>query len=305
MSRILITGSNGFIGRHTLTPLVRSGHDLVLTDLDAASVNSLPDCARYVSCNLGNENRVREILFRERPEYLLHLAWYTEHGRFWSAPENMACVRDSLKLVESFKAAGGKRVVMAGTCAEYEWADQICREYHTPLIPSTFYGTCKNSLNQICTKYCSVNEMSCAWGRVFFMYGPDENLSRFVPYVITSLLQGKQTRCTHCRQIRDFMHVSDTACAFAALLLSTVEGDVNLCSGNAVPLREIVDSIGEETGGMKWIQYGAIPLSDHEPMCIAGENNRLKKEVGYKPVWDLKKGIQDVVTWWKKNLDPQ
>ena len=60
-----------------------------------------------------------------RPEVLIHLAWYAEHGKYWTSPENVRWVEASLALLRGFAAAGGRRVVMAGTCAEYEWSREV------------------------------------------------------------------------------------------------------------------------------------------------------------------------------------
>ena len=75
---------------------------------------------------------------------------------------------------------------------------------------------------------------------MFFLYGPHEHPDRLVSSVILSLLRGEPAKCSHGRQIRDYMHVQDVANGLVALLDSDVRGAVNVSSGQATTLREIV-----------------------------------------------------------------
>ena len=78
---------------------------------------------------------------------LLHLAWATEHGAFWTSPDNVRWLEASLALLRAFVAGGGARAVVAGTCAEYSWsteADVLAEE--APLEPATLYGASKAAL---------------------------------------------------------------------------------------------------------------------------------------------------------------
>ena len=77
----------------------------------------------------------------------------------------------SLALLKAFGEQGGERVVMAGTCAEYDWGQGLCLESVTPRKPSTVYGTCKNALQEILSIYSNQFGLSSAWGRIFFLYG--------------------------------------------------------------------------------------------------------------------------------------
>ena len=72
---------------------------------------------------------------------------------------------------------------------------------------------------------------------IFFLYGPHEPPGRLIPSVIQALLKGEFARCSHGRQIRDFLYVEDVAEAFVALLDSDITGPVNIASGSPTPRR--------------------------------------------------------------------
>src|SRR5262249_29431025 len=130
------------------------------------------------------------IIAELRPTHLLHLSWYAEHGKFWSASENLHWVGSTLGLVEAFFASGGRRAVYSGTCAEYHWAHGWLSEGVTPERPSSIYGASKDATRRVVEAFARQHELSWAWGRIFFLYGPGEAPTRLVASIARSLLAG-------------------------------------------------------------------------------------------------------------------
>ena len=128
---------------------------------------------------------------------------------------------------------------MAGSCAEYDWSRvAVCHERSSPLADeagtATPYAACKIAMQRSLEEFGRAHGLSSAWGRIFFQYGPGEHRERLVASVIVNLLEGREARCTHGRQIRSFLHVEDAGAAFAALLASSVQGPVNVGSGERI-----------------------------------------------------------------------
>jgi nucleoside-diphosphate-sugar epimerase len=296
-SKVLVTGANGFIGQYAVQMLVDSGFEV-----HGICWNNQPELAGEViwhQIDLMCQDSVDQLLEKLGATHLLHLAWYTEHGKFWQATENLDWVKASLGLLASFIKNGGKRITMAGSCAEYDWSEGHCSEKSTTLNPGTLYGVSKHALQQLASHYSSLNNVSFAWGRVFFLYGPGEYSGRFVPSVINGLLTGKSVACSDGNQLRDFMHVSDVASAFVKLLSSNIEGAVNIASGEAVTLRDIGEQLLELTGGNGQIEFGALPARKEDPEVITADVNRLHTELGWRPSFNLKEGLADTLEWWK------
>ncbi len=302
MKKVLLTGASGFIGRHCIPFLLEKGYRVYAVDSgNYESVIENKNLFR-LTLNLHNERRTEEILAEIKPTHLLHLAWYTEHGLFWNSDRNIEWVISSLRLFTGFLNNGGKRVVVAGTCAEYDWQYGVCNEKLTPLKPSTLYGVSKNSLNNILYRYALLHDVSYAWGRIFFLYGPYEIEKRIIPYVITSLLKNEPARCTEGQQIRDFLHVEDVANAFVSLLDSNLNGSVNIASGMPVSIKQIAEKLGSIINKPDLVQLGARSDSPDEPPVILADVNRLKFELDWHPKYDLDQGLQSTVAWWKDKL---
>ncbi len=300
--RVLVTGATGFIGRHALAPLVASGFDVHAVTSGPLPTPAAKDRGRatWHRADLLSAGDADELLAAVRPTDLLHLAWYAEHGRFWTSTENLRWVAATLELVQAFARHGGRRAVLAGSCAEYRWgAPGPCVEATTPLDPATLYGTCKRATHAVLAASAGELGIELAWGRVFFLYGPHETPTRLVASVIRSLLAGEPAKTSDGRQIRDFLHVSDVACAFAALLHGSATGAVNVASGEARPLRDVIDAIGAATGRPELLDVGALPARANEPDELYADIARLRDEVGFTPALGLADGVARTVEWWR------
>ncbi len=299
MSRVLVTGASGFIGQHCLPLLASKSHEV-----HAVSRQNHPRLARpgltWHQADLLRPGCAAELIPRVRPDRLLHLAWYAEPGKFWEARENFDWVRASLELFSAFADRGGKRVVAAGTCAEYDGSFGECSEGMTPLLPASFYGTCKHALQKILESSSRPLGLSSAWGRIFFLYGPYEHPSKLVSYVIHSLLRGEPALCSDGNRTLDFLHVEDVASAFVALLECDVHGPVNIGSGVPVTVREVLEEIGQQLGQLDLIRFGARESSPQPQRCWAN-TERLVKEVGWVPRYSLARGIQQTIEWWQSS----
>jgi len=296
MKRVVVTGASGFIGQHCLSMLNEKGYDV-----HAVSTKSLTQKnVQWHQINLLNIDEVRSVMGRVKPSHLLHLAWCTTPGTYWTSPENLNWLKASIDLVLEFKRTNGERVVLAGTCAEYDWQFGYCSEKVTPLIPKSLYGVCKNSLHNVIHSYSALVSLSAAWGRIFFLYGPHENPSRLVASVINHMLDGIPAKSTHGEQIRDFLYVEDVASAFVNLLDCKVSGAVNIASGEPVKIKKVIHEIAEIIGRPDLVSLGSVSAPENDPLLLLADTTRLKDEVNWKPANNLSDGLQKTVDWWRK-----
>lgn len=301
MKTALVTGASGFIGRHCLPALLARGYAV-----HAVTIGPKPDGPPGViwhSADLLDAAQTRVLVAGIQPSHLLHLAWYVEHGRYWTSPDNLRWVQASLELARAFVEAGGARMVTAGTSAEYDWRYGWCVERLTPLESPTLYGTSKHALNIALSAYAAQTGLSAAWGRIFFLYGPHEAPSRLVASVVRALLQRQPAPMSHGDQRRDFLYVADVGEAFAALLDSVVTGPVNIASGVPVALREVAYTIADMLDARDLIQLGALPTPPDEPLLVAGDPRRLRDEVGWQPRHTLADGIAASIAWWRAHQE--
>jgi nucleoside-diphosphate-sugar epimerase len=296
VKRVLLTGAAGFIGSHCVQPLIDRGYEVhAVSRLPRATDGS---GATWHATDLLRPGAAQALVERVRPTHLLHLAWFVVPGKLITAPENFDWVSASLELVRRFADAGGARLCISGSGYEYDWAHGYCTEGLTPCIPDTVYGACKHALHEMVRTFAAGRGLSDAWARVFFLYGPSEHPDRLVSSVIRSLLRGQPARCSHGRQIRDYLHVQDVADGLVAVLDSEVRDAVNISSGEATTLREITLTIGRLTGRAELVQLGAIPARANDVPLVVGSNARAAA-LGWRPRYDLESGLRHTIEWWR------
>jgi nucleoside-diphosphate-sugar epimerase len=300
MSRVLVSGAGGFVGLPVLERLTHAG-----AEVHALYLHSEPPGLAGVHwhrLDLLDHVAVEHLVAELTPERLVHLAWYTEHGRFWHASENVTWVESSLRLVRAFVRHGGQRMVLLGTCAEYDWSgvDGALSESSTPLVPHTLYGAAKDALRRVASAYAEQEGVEFAWGRLFLLYGPRESPERLVPSVIRSLLARDAIAIGSGARVRDFTHVEDAAAAIVALLDSSVAGAVNLASGATVTVGEVVELLARTIGRPELIRRGALPERPGEPRVLLADIARLRDEVGFRPRRTLAEGLPATVRWWEE-----
>lgn len=298
MKRVLVTGASGFIGRHTTPALRGRGYEVhaVTSRMPGQSANGLI----WHRANLLDTRELRALFEQVRPTHCVHLAWNVDPGAFWTSPENLRWVGASLDLLRSFVESGGKRVVMAGTCAEYAWGERDLSEAATPIVPTTLYGASKDAVHRVAARYLDQEKIELAWARVFYLYGPHEPPSRLVSSVTTALLRGEAPPLAFAASLRDYMNVSDVGDAFAAILDSSIQGAINIGSGEAVAARRIVELLGIECGRPDLVAPGSLSDRPGNPPRICADARRLRLELGWTPRVPLEQGLRATADWWKQ-----
>ncbi|MFD3272529.1 NAD-dependent epimerase/dehydratase family protein [Paenibacillus dendritiformis] len=296
MTTILVTGGSGWIGGFVVGRLLRMGYDV------HAAYRTVPctdlGCTWH-RADLLDAAEVQALMERIKPSHLMHLAWEAVPPQCYYSLRNYSWARAGKELIRQFVRCGGRRVIVSGTCAEYEWVDGYLSEEGSALSMKNPYAACKHSLRTWLQSDTEVMGVSSGWARIFHLYGPREAGNRLVSAIIRALLVGKEALCTHGRQYRDYLYVKDVAAALVAMLFSDVQGTVNIGSGKPIQVKELASLVARRLGGARRIRFGAIPYTDDEPLFIGANIERLEREVQWKPAYTLEAGIEETIAWWR------
>jgi len=297
MSRVLVTGASGFIGRAVMRQLVPTNfevHSIGRTAVEGAIHHEADLLAS------GAAETVRAI----GATHLLHCAWYALPGRYWAAAENIDWVAASLAIARAFADGGGTRLVGVGSCAEYGWGGDPLDEAHSPIVPATLYGTAKASLGSLLTTSASALRFSVVWARLFFPYGPGERPERLLGTLLAAFASGNRASFGPGLQARDFIHVDDVASALVALLGSDLQGAINIGSGEATEVRRFVTIAAEAADMVDRIDIGATSAGTGEAQVVRASVARLTDELGWHPRFTIETGLADAVECFRRNLLP-
>ena len=301
MKRLLITGATGFLGSNTLPLLKESDYEIhAISRKNPQELTYNFPHINWHACDLFCENDVTYILNEVKPTHLLHYAWYVEHKKFWDALENFDWLLNTISLIKKFAHVGGQRIVISGTCAEYDWKHNKLSEDKTPLKPSTTYGKVKKSLFELVDLLSKKLNLSFAWGRIFFPYGPFEPESKLIPSAILNLLNDKPFTCANGNLYRDFIHIEDVASAFLKILDSDYEGPINIGTGKSFALSEIIYTLGEIMSRQHLLKVNNLEETNKKQDVLESDNNILTSKIGFKCNYDIIKGLEHAVDWLSK-----
>ena len=222
--------------------------------------------------------------------FFLPSAWLST-GLF-NDNSNFDFLTSSIDLLKSFVKNGGKRVVMAGTYAEYGHHNETLFET-MPAEPINIYSQCKDFVHKISELYCQNNNVSFGWGRIFSAFGKETDPRRLTSDVINHLRENKEISIRSGSLIRDYIYTKDIANAFVKFLDSNVEGTVNICTGIDRSIHDYVMEIAKIMNKENLIIFNEQPSP--QQVRVVGDNTRLTKEVGFTPKYTLNEALNEII----------
>jgi len=294
--RVLVTGACGFIGSQVVKKLLADGHEVVAVDRRQDLLARLaPGDPRLVPAagDLDDIPATRTLLADTTPDALVHLAWYARPDDYLVSHENLTSLNMTVRLIQAALAVGCRKLVLAGTCVEYATVGRPLTE-DDPVDPRSLYGGCKHAAWWVTRSLATAAGAELSWARVFHLHGPGEDATRLIPWVARELRAGRPVELTDGTQVRDHLHVSDVAAGFVTLLARGTSGVFNLCSGQPVTLRQVLETVGEIVGRRDLLRFGARPHRPGEAMFLAGDSSRLRA-LSWRPRFGLRDGLLDAL----------
>ncbi len=186
-ARVLLTGATGLIGRATAAALAGLGAEVIAL---SRSGRSVPGAVRAVACDLLDMGAMTRAVGDARATHLVHLAWADGADR-WHSPVNDDWAGATSTLLQCFADGGGRRALIAGSCAEYDWTGPGLLAETAPLRPATRYGQAKARAGEAARAAAPGLGVALVWARPFFVFGPGEPEGRLVGDLVRGLRAGR------------------------------------------------------------------------------------------------------------------
>ena len=277
--RVLVVGATGFLGRHVVLELEASGHEVLGTGRSRGPNTTV----------LHLENPLPRKVVEFRPEVVVDLAWEGIPDFSPDRCEANVVAQDAfLKRVVTLE--GVRRLVMTGTCREYGDAVGVASGVASP---EDDFGRAKDEVHRIAAARCRASEVSLAWLRIFYVYGPGQRSGSLLPTVLHDLLAGSAPRVRNSSAAEDFVAVVDVAAAIVAAVEATGAHDVvDLGSGVPTTVGEIVET-AERILGLS-VSPSTARIDDVMPTIVA-DRCRTESVLGWTPRIRLEAGIRSMV----------
>lgn len=276
MKTIVVTGANGYIGRHVVDAFVEKGARVVAFDL-----NEGPEKAgvAWVTGNILDPNFDSSVLEAYEPDACLHLAW--RNGFNHNAETHMLDLSSHYRFLCKMVELGIKQIAVMGTMHEVGyWEGPISED--TPCNPMSFYGIAKDSLRRAFFARVKSENITAQWLRAYYIYGDDIASQSIFGKILRADAAGQETfPFTSGKNKYDFIKVDELAQQICSCLLQdSVRGVINCCTGSPLSLGEAVEGFIEENGLSIKLGYGEYPDRPYDSPGVWGDASKIKRIMG-------------------------
>ncbi len=277
MQTVVVTGATGFIGRHVVDHLRRNpGIRLIVSGRDEEALRAVG--TRYAVYDLNDPDAA---CFDRlgRPDLLLHLAW-EGLPNYQSSVHMERNLPNSRRFLEDMVRQGLRKLIVAGTCYEYGLQDG-CLTEAMPALPATSYGIAKNALRCFLEDLQVHFSFHLCWVRLFFMCGRGQAATSLLSQLDRAIADGaEEFDMSGGEQLRDYLPVEKVADLMAAVALQDrCDGIFNVCSGEPISVRRLVEEHMEKRGRRLRLNLGVYPYPKHEPMAFWGDVSGLRAAI--------------------------
>jgi GDP-4-dehydro-6-deoxy-D-mannose reductase len=314
--KVLITGADGFVGRHLASFLTdKEGAEVMGLDLEPPRFPEPWDRCEYRACDVQDRETIFSHVDEFRPDYVFHLAAQSSVRFSWEEPQLTydVALKGQANILDALRAVDIDAVVhIACSAEEYgrvKEEDLPIKEDH-PLRPASPYA-----LSKVMQDYHAV---FChqAYGtrvirtRAFNMTGPGQApqfvVSDFARQ-IAEIEAGEREpviRVGNLEARRDFADVRDLVGAYWLLVQNGEPGEVyNVCSGCDHSIREVLDMLLTFSKVPIRVEVDPTRLRKADIPVLRGDNSKMTEVVDWAPVCALGKTLEDVLDWWRKELE--
>lgn len=297
LTRLLIIGGNGFIGRHIIHHAIDLGWSVT-----SLSLTSRPDrqnfpAVHYVSADIVNGTALKEALGDASFEYVVNCGGYINHTSFFKGGRNIlnAHFLGVLNLVELLNRDVLQAFINIGSSDEYgnSPAPQIETQREMPISPYSMGKVAATLLLQMLHR---TENFPATTLRLFLTYGPGQDDSRFLPQIIKGCLEDRYFPTSEGQQLRDFCFIQDTVDAvFAAFNSDACRGEViNIGSGRPISIRQVIEAVRRLIGRGD-PQFGAIAYRPSENMELYADISKANLILGWEPKVSLEIGLDKTI----------
>lgn len=315
--KVLVTGSDGFIGSHLTEELVKRGY-LVKAFVYYNSFNNwgwldtLPkDIMNNVEVFQGDirdPNGVEQAM--SDTDAVFHLAALIAIPFSYYSPDTYVDtnIRGTLNILQAARKQDTKRVLVTSTSEVYGTAQYVPIDEKHPFQGQSPYSATKIGADRIAESFYRSFGLPVTIVRPFNTYGPRQSARAVIPTIITQLLAGKmEIKLGSLTPTRDFNYVKDTVSGFISIYESnkTIGEEINIATQEEVSIGQLAEKLIQEINPKAKIVCDEERLRPEksEVNRLLGSNEKIMQLTDWKPQYSLDDGLTNTIVFLKENLD--
>lgn len=309
--KMLITGGAGFIGSHLCEKYAKEGHTVLCLDNfmsgNLLNVRHLLDCRNFklIKGDIRDFHLLEEVM--RDVDVIFHLAAQIHVDRSYIEPRltydiNVMGTQNILEIARLYDV---KKVIFTSTSEVYGSAQYAPIDEKHPLNAPHPYGASKIAADRMCHAYIQTYGMNISIVRLFNAFGPRQRdlgyggvISIFTRRILSNmppLIYGDGL------QTRDYTYIKDVVMAFDLVLNhdAPLTEPVNFGNGSELSILDLANLIIDLCGKKGTIEPAHVESRIGEVQRLIADATRAKKLLGWKPEYNLEKGLAEYVRWYK------
>lgn len=315
--KVLVTGSDGFIGSHLTEELVKKGYQVRafvyynsfntwgwLDVLPQEIMKSVEVFQGDIRDPNGVEEAVKDV------DAVFHLAALIAIPFSYYSPDTYVDtnIKGTLNVLQSARKLGTKRVLVTSTSEVYGTAQYVPIDENHPFQGQSPYSATKIGADRLAESFYRSFQLPVTIVRPFNTYGPRQSARAVIPTIITQLLAGKtEIKLGALTPTRDFNYVKDTVNGFISIYESEklIGEEINIATQKEIAIGELAEEL------IRQINPKAKIICDEkrfrpkksEVNRLLGGNKKILSLTNWKPMYSLEEGLKETISFFKDNLD--
>ena len=296
--KILILGGTGFIGYHLAKESLKRGFNVTSVSKNNPIKKRYLKNVNYVIADISKKNSLKKNL-KKNFEYIVNLAGYVDHT---NKKKTYLSHYVGCKNITNFLSKKKiKAFVQIGSSMEYGFAKSPHKE-NFKCKPLSIYGKAKFYATKFLLNLYRKKKFPVTILRLYQIYGPKQDLNRFIPIVINACKYNLDFPCSHGRQYRDFLYIDDLIKAiFLILKSSKARGEIiNIGHGIPLKIKDIINKIANyyKSGNP---QFNKVKLRKEERKKTYPNLNKAKKIIKWDAKIPFSKGLAKTIKYYNGN----
>lgn len=317
MKKVLITGSEGFIGSHLTERLLEEGCDVrafVLYNsfnnwgwLDTLPKEKLSQIEIFTG-DIRDPNGVKEAM--KGIDEVYHLAALIAIPFSYHSPDTYVDtnIKGTLNVLQAARTLDTSRILVTSTSEVYGTAQYVPIDEKHPYQGQSPYSATKIGADRLAESFYRSFGLPITIVRPFNTYGPRQSARAVIPTIITQLLSGMQEiKLGSLTPTRDFNYVKDTADGFVEIAKAKecIGEEVNIATQYEISIGQLAEEL------INQINPGAKIICDEQRLRpeksevnrLLGCNEKIKRLTNWSPKYTLREGLAKTIEFCRQNMD--
>jgi len=308
--KILITGAGGFVGSNLVLRLLKDeDNEIYIIIKESTNLWRIKEVIaneriKKIYCDILDFSKLKEAIEKIQPEYIIHTA---VHGGYYYQKDSEKIIKvnfnGTINLLEATKDIDYKCLINTGSSSEYGKKDFPMKEEDL-LEPNTDYGIAKSAATLYCNYFAKKYNKPILTLRLFVPYGYYEDKDRLIPYIILSMIKGKELTLGNPDSVRDFIFIEDAIDLYEKIIHSEKKyyGEVfNVGSGEQYSVRDAAENIFEIFGRKAQISYSEDKKRSFDTNKWVADISKTSNEFNWNPKYSFKAGLTKNIEWFFKH----